>query len=174
LSYEKGPDVFVESLAIMAGQGTDVYASIIGDGPLRSALTARVAELQLSDRVTFHGQTADAHRLYSAFDVFVMSSRTEGTPIVLFEAMAASVPVVATAVGGIPEIVGPVEAALVASEDPHALAAAITASLSDPEQAGARAGAALARLRTDFSSQPWLAAYEALYRRLPATRNSGN
>ena len=73
--------------------------------------------------------------MFPAFDVFVLSSRTEGTPIALFEAMAAGIPVVASAVGGVPDVVSSREALLVNPEDPAALAAAITETLENPAAA---------------------------------------
>src|SRR5207244_2094763 len=87
----------------------------------------------------WHGTLHDAARLFPAFDVFVLSSRTEGTPIVLFEAMASEVPVVATRVGGVPDILSAAEAALVPPNDPVALAAELRAVYRDPEPAGSAA-----------------------------------
>ena len=106
--------------------------------------------------------------MFAAFDVFVLSSRTEGTPIALFEAMAAGVPIVATRVGGVPDVVSPLEAALVPAEDPVALAAEIRAIYRDPATGQRRARAARARLERDFSVAPWLDRYEAIYRLVSA------
>jgi glycosyltransferase involved in cell wall biosynthesis len=105
----------------------------------------------------------EAAALFPAFDMFVLSSRTEGTPMALFEAMAAGVPVVATAVGGVPQVVSPAEALLVPPDDPANLAAGIREVLSNPDAAHARACAARRRLEREFAVQPWLARYDMLY-----------
>jgi glycosyltransferase involved in cell wall biosynthesis len=107
-----------------------------------------------------------AAALYCAFDVFVLSSRTEGTPISLFEAMAAGVPVVATRVGGVPDVITESEARLVPSESPQALAEAIEATLSQGEETRRRAAGAERRLQQHFAVGPWLDRYETLYREL--------
>jgi glycosyltransferase involved in cell wall biosynthesis len=108
----------------------------------------------------------DAARLFRALDVFVLSSRTEGTPMVLLEAMAAGVPIVATRVGGVPDIVGDAEARLIPPHDPIVLARAIRAVLADRSGARTRAAAAQIRLRRDFAPEPWVARYEAVYQRV--------
>ena len=118
----------------------------------------------------WHGFMANAGRLYAAFDVFVLSSRTEGTPIALLEAMSAGVPIVATSVGGVPDVVSRNEALLVPSDDPVALADAIRSVYSDPTAAATRACAAQQRLSQNFAAAPWLAAYEALYRNIARSR----
>ena len=164
LSQEKGPDLFIEALARCPSPW--VHAAMVGDGRLRAGLEGQARALGIADRITFFGQLADAHRYFAAFDLFVMSSRTEGAPIVLFEAMAAGVPIVATAVGGIPEIVARGEATLVATENPAALAEAICATLCNPERIATQTRAARETLRFDYSYDRWLAAYESLYRRL--------
>src|SRR5204863_8442958 len=115
----------------------------------------------------------EAARLFPAFDIFVFSSRTEGTPIGWFEAMAARVPVIATRVGGVPDVVTAEEAALVAPNDPVALAAALRAVYRDPAQARARACRAHARLERDFSLGPWLARYERIYRQVSEAAPAG-
>jgi len=164
LSAEKGPDVLVEALARL--KDLRFTASFLGDGPEQGRLRARGAEVGVSDRLRWHGATDDASRLFPGFDVFVLSSRTEGTPIVLFEAMAAGVPIVATRVGGVGDVVTAAEALLVAPEDPAALAAAIRAVATDRGAAAGRAQSARARLDAQYAPGPWLARYEAIYTRV--------
>ena len=167
MTREKGADVLVDALTYL----TDVplEAHLIGDGRERAKLQASVGA---HPPIKWHGRVFDAGALFAAFDVFVLSSRTEGTPIVLFEAMQHGVPIVATRVGGVPDVVSPGEAMLVPPEDPEALAAAIRAVYDDPAAARARAAAAQERLRSQFGLQPWLEAYETLYRRLAAERRT--
>ena len=171
LSAEKGPDVILDALARL--DDPRVRLSMLGDGPQASALRGRAAAAGLAERVTWHGVVPDAARLLSAFDVFVLSSHTEGTPIVLFEAMAAGVPIVATAVGGVPDIVSGNEALLVPADDPAALATAVSDVLRDPEAARRRALGAGRRLAEEFRLDPWLERYESLYRALAASRGAG-
>ncbi len=164
ISYEKGLDVMLDALALL--QGTGITLSVLGDGDERTELQARAHTLGIGTRVTWHGTVHGAARVISAFDAFVLSSRTEGTPIALFEAIAAGVPVVASAVGGVPDVVSPAEAMLVRAQDPAALAAAVAGTLDDSAAALERARAARRRLDREFALQPWLKRYEALYRGL--------
>ncbi|HUL49084.1 MAG TPA: glycosyltransferase family 4 protein [Gemmatimonadales bacterium] len=166
LTAEKGADVLVEALANL--HDLPVVASFVGDGPERAMLERRAASLGLNGKVRWHGLLPEMGRLFAALDVFVLSSRTEGTPIVLFEAMANGVPVVTTDVGGVPDVVSPTEALLVPSDEPRALAAAIRETLADRARAAGRAGAAARRLQHDFAVEPWIAKYEAVYDRVQA------
>lgn len=161
LSPEKGPDVLVRCAAEVEG---DVVFSILGDGPERELLEDLAHRLGVRHRVRFHGRVPDAAALYRAFDAFALSSRTEGTPVSLFEAIDASVPVVATRVGGVPDVVGPEEAQVVRPEDPLALAEALGRIRRDPTDAEARARRARRRLETEFSPGPWVDRYENIYR----------
>lgn len=164
VSREKGPDVLVDAVSHLTDLPCKV--SILGDGQERTRLEMTAAERGLSDRIVWHGIVPDAGRYFPAFDVFVLSSRTEGTPIVLFEAMAAGVPIVATRVGGVPDVVSPAEALLVEPEDPAALAVAVRAIHDDPDAAAKRASAARERLSREFGYEPWLDRYSELYRRI--------
>ena len=170
LSAEKGPDVMLEAMPYLTG--LPVTLSFIGDGPDRPALEIRARQLGLGDRVRFHGRVPHAAQLLNAFDVIVLSSRTEGTPIVVLEAMGARVPIVATRVGGVPDMLSASEAILVAPEDPSALAHAVRAALADMPAARERAERASSRLTTEFSTETWLERYETLYRSVQPSTSS--
>ncbi|MDB4876556.1 MAG: glycosyltransferase, YqgM-like family [Gemmatimonadetes bacterium] len=161
LSHEKGPDVMIRALA--SNGARDAHLSVIGNGVERQRVEQLVAELGLAQRVTFHGVRQDAGALLAAFDGVVLSSRSEGTPIVLLEAIAAGVPVIATSVGGIPEVVQAPHALVVPPENPAAIAAAIAALESDPAAATERASRALGRLRERYAIGPWVAEYDRVY-----------
>lgn len=168
LSHEKAPDLLVGALTHAPAH---IEAVIIGDGPAGSGARRLAEQLGVASRIRWAGSVADAGTLFAAFDCFVLSSRTEGTPIVLFEAMAAGVPIVATAVGGVPDVVSDQEALLVESPAAAALGGALTALCDDP--AGARTRAAAASRRLDaYRLGPWIARYEALYHAVLASTRS--
>lgn len=165
----KGPDLFIECLADV--EGIDFTACMIGEGPGLTRVKDLTRKLQLTDRVRFHGRIDDAARLFRAFDVFVLSSRTEGTPMVLLEAMAAEVPVVAPTVGGVPEVVGPEEAHLVPPRDPESLAEAVSEVESRTDEARRRAVSARALIDEEYSRSAWIRKHELCY--LRSTRRVG-
>jgi glycosyltransferase involved in cell wall biosynthesis len=166
LSAEKGADVLVDALPSMKENA--ISCCLIGDGPERISLERRVAALGLERRVHWSGARPGAWRLMPAFDALALSSRSEGTPIVLFEAMDAGIPIVATRVGGVPDVLSEREAWLVDPERPDALAGAIRHLHADREEAARRARAARVRLEADYRIEPFLDAYEALYGSLTA------
>jgi glycosyltransferase involved in cell wall biosynthesis len=170
ISREKGADTLIEALPAL----TDVtlHLTLIGNGVDHAMLERRVKELELDERVSFHGEVTRASRVFPAFDLFVLSSRTEGSPITLLEAMHAGVPIVATAVGGVPDVVSAEEAVLIPAEDPAALASAIREVYDHPADAAARARRARSRLEKDFSPAPWIEAYDRIYRTAAATRGA--
>ena len=168
LSDEKGPDLLIEAVSRL-GQ-SDLIVSMIGDGPLAGVLRER-AQRDAAGRVHWHGAMSDAGRLFTAFDVFVLSSRTEGTPIVLFEAMAAHVPIVATTVGGVEGVVSAETAYLVAPEDPVELATALRRVRAEREFALQRGSAAFHRLMTYFRPEPWVERYLGVYARATRSRS---
>ena len=122
---------------------------VIGDGPERSAVEHRIRRLGLCERVRLLGARDDVPALLAAFDIFALSSRWEGEPIALLEAMAVGVPCVATAVGGTCEVLAGGEAGvLVPVGDPAALAAAIELLRLDPEHRARLECAGRARMRS--------------------------
>jgi glycosyltransferase involved in cell wall biosynthesis len=137
--------------------------SVIGDGPERDRLHQQAARLGIAERVTWHGFVSNAGSLLAAFDAFVLSSRTEGTPIALFEAMHAGVPVVATRVGGVPDVITSAHALLVPPEHPGMIADALEEIAREPSSAAQRSILARARLQHTFDSAAWLSVVDAIY-----------
>ncbi len=169
LSREKGPDVLLEALALLP-VGLDWTATLVGEGPLRRELEARAARPDLQGRVRLAGRLDDAVRLFSGFDAIVLSSRTEGTPVVLLEAIGTGTPVVATRVGGIEAAAGAGGAVFVEPEDAAGLARAVAAVAADPAEARRRAG----RARAHRDRAPdWIGAYERIYRDVIGRRAEG-
>ena len=164
----KGADVFLRAVRHLVDLPLTI--SVIGDGSERTRLEELVRAEGLADRVRFHGTVPEAGRYLSAFDVFVLSSRSEGIPVTLLEAMAAKVPVVATSVGGVPEVVGPEEAIVVPPEDPVALAEAIRSVIRDPAAARRRQEAAAHRLHAVFGMDRWIDAHDRVYTLMVSNR----
>jgi glycosyltransferase involved in cell wall biosynthesis len=105
LNPEKAPDVFVEAFAHVARAHPDARAVIVGDGPMKAGLETRAASLGLAERLHWVPFRDEIAPLLVDMDVIVMPSRTEGFPMLLLEAMALARPVVASEVGGIPEVI---------------------------------------------------------------------
>ncbi len=121
----------VHAFASVVSQSPGARLVIIGDGPERDAITRAIAERRLEDAVVLAGHREDVRRLLAAGDVFVNSSAFEGVSLTILEGMAARLPVVATRVGGTPEIVGAGAGVLVPARDPAALATALLALVRD-------------------------------------------
>ena len=170
LSPPKTPLVFVRALPRILADRPDAVTWIVGDGPLRPAVEAAVAEAGLRARVRFLGLRKDIPSVLSASDVLVHSSLREGLPRVVLEALAVGTPVVATAVGGVPDAVTDgVSGLLVPPEDPAALAGAVLATLGDRAGAARRAEAGRTAVRA-FSAGRMLEEQHALYQRLLTRR----
>ncbi|WP_438014360.1 glycosyltransferase [Sorangium sp. So ce315] len=146
---------------------------LVGDGPEAAPLRALAGELGIGDRVVFAGERHDVPELLSSSDVFVLSSNSEGLPLSMVEAMATGLPVISTAVGGIPALVADGETGfLVPSGDVDALAAKLAVLKADPEQARAmgKRGQKLALER--YSAEHMMASYMDIYEALLARRES--
>jgi glycosyltransferase involved in cell wall biosynthesis len=170
ISREKGADVLIEALPAL--EDLTIHVTFIGEGPERPKLEHRAKELEVEDRVSWRGEVPQAARLLRAFDLLVISSRTEGTPITLFEAMHAGIPIVATSVGGVPAVVSSEEAELIQPENPVALASAIRRVHDMPDEARVRAGNARTRLQRQFAPAPWIDSYRRIYEMAITARTS--
>ena len=132
LVHEKGPDVLLEAFERLSSTEPDLSLAIIGDGVLKPQLACRVDEHGLAGRVTFLGRLPPERVALwlSASDTLCLPSRREGCPNVVLEALASGRPVVASAVGGVPELVNQNNGIMVPSEDAGALASGIRAVLN--------------------------------------------
>jgi glycosyltransferase involved in cell wall biosynthesis len=150
----KGQRHLIEAAALVVRQVPDARFVIAGEGELRPTLERAVREHRLEKHVILAGFRPDILSLHKAFDIFVMSSITEGLGTSLLDAMAARKPIVATATGGIPEVVEDGETGmLVAPRDHEGMAAAIVTLLEDPALRARMGAAGLARARQRFSAE---------------------
>jgi len=164
----KGVDVLIEALGLLSAGGRPVSATIVGSGPEAAEFEALARARGLA-KVTFPG-AMPAREAFARGRLLIVPSRAESLPYIVLEAAAAGLPMLATNVGGIPEIFGPHGRRLLPPGDAARLAEAIRAALADPAAAQASAQALRERVRTHFSAEAMvqgvLAAYrEALERR---------
>ena len=149
----------------------DARFAVVGDGDERAALEAQSRSLGLSGALHFFGWRRDLEAVYGDLDVVVNASRNEGTPVALIEALAAARPVVATAVGGTPDLVGRDERGLlVPPGEPAALAAAVVDAIEGSEAARRRALAGREHVLAQHSSERLFHDMDALYRELRVPR----
>ncbi len=164
LRREKAHEVLLEAVATLVPAHPEIRVRIAGDGPRTAELRARAAALGIADRVAFLGHRDDVEALLAEADVFVLPSRSEAFPNSVVEAMAAGLPVVATAVGGLLELVEPGRTGmLIPPDDPAALATAIDSLISDPERACALGDAARETIARRYSFDRMVRAFEDLY-----------
>ncbi len=166
MSAEKGPDLAIDALA---GLERDVSLCMIGDGPGRALAEGRAMELGVMPMVRLAGSISGVWEVLPAFDVLLLSSRTEGTPMILLEAMHAEVPIVASSVGGVPALLDEETARLAPASGP-ALGDALRAALADPDESRRRAAAARRRLAERNDMTQWIDRHLALYSSLSGVR----
>ena len=164
LRPEKGHDVLLRAAALVRRQVPDVRFRLIGDGPEQAALRALASGVGVTDIVEFLGHREDVPALLADADVFAFPSRTEAFPNGLIEAMAAGLPVVASAVGGMLELIEhDRNGLLVPAGDEHALAAAIINVIGHESRADALGDAARATIASRYSFERMVASFTDLY-----------
>jgi len=164
LRKEKAHEVLFDAVARLAPRHPELRLRVAGDGPRASELRALAAALGIAERVAFLGHREDIGALLADADVFVLPSRTEAFPNSVVEAMAAGVPVVAMAVGGLLELVDSGRTGLlVPPDDAAALATAVDGLIADPVRAMAIGGAAHDAIRNRYSFDRMVRAFEDLY-----------
>jgi len=167
LREEKAFEVLVEAAKLLADEGRKFRLLIVGDGPERNKIERAISTFGLSDRVILTGMRRDVPDLLAAMDVAVCSSDWEGGPLSILEYMQAELPVVATDVGGISEMVTHgVTGMLVPKRDPQAMAAAIGGLLDDPDEAGRLGEAGANRQRAEYRLEAMVERVETRYEEL--------
>lgn len=167
---DKNPLLFIEAAARVAARCAQAHFFLVGDGPLRPPAEQRSRALGLERRTVFAGFQPNAAELHPIADVLVLTSVSEGAPLVVLEAMARARPVVATAVGDVPhQIVHGETGFLVTRRDPEALAEP-SLRLADSALRQRFGAAARARVQRCFALECWLAQTRAVYRAVLAGR----
>jgi len=166
LSPVKGQGYFLQAARRLLEQQPEARFLLVGDGPLKADLMDTAARLGIDRACIFAGARSDVYDLVGTLDVFVLSSLDEGIPMALLEAMALARPVVATAVGGVPEVIAHRRTGLlVPPEDDKALADACLELLANRPWAQTLGARARHRVQEDFSHEKHGQALERLYRR---------
>jgi len=169
----KGHRILIDAIAALYAQNPDFCLWLVGDGPLRPEIEHQIRELGLENAVMFLGQRSDVPHILVDTDIFALASLWEGMPGVILEAMAARLPVVATSVGGIPEMVVHGQTGyLVPPRDSGALATSLARLLEDEESRLEMGEAGYRRVRSHFSLDAKVRELENVYEELyHASRN---
>jgi glycosyltransferase involved in cell wall biosynthesis len=166
LNPQKNFSLFLDIAAQLAPRFPDLHFLLAGDGPEEKMLREKAAALGISDRVTFSGYVADTRLVYLAADVLLMPSRYEGLPMTLLEAMAMGLPVVASQLDGIAEVIGDGrEGFLVPSDDASLFVERTAALLQGAELSSRIAQNARAKIEASFSVERMTSAVEEIYDR---------
>ncbi len=167
LHIQKGHTVLLKAFAAVVKAGRELELRIIGEGELAETLGAEARQLGIADLVDFRGAKQDISTELAEMDVFALPSLWEGLPLALLEAMAAGVPIVATSVDGVREVVTDAQdALLVPPSDVGLLAGAIQRLVEDKALAEKLAASALSRVRRDFSVDRMVGQTESVYEEL--------
>ena len=164
LSPEKGLRVLLSAFQKKYSDSEHVKLVIVGDGPLRSELEEFSKELDIAKRVVFTGHRDNVQDYYKMANLFVMPSFTEGFPMALLEAMQAGLPVVATKVGGIPDIIeSGVNGLMIEPDNIKCLGDAMQKILSDAELTTNLSLNAKHTIQNNYSAEPWAKQIESIY-----------
>lgn len=165
LAEIKRQDLLIRAFARLKDAVPNAHLLLVGEGPERPSLENIARDLGVAENVHFAGYRDDRERLLHIMDVFVLSSRSEGMPLSVLEAWAAGVPVLASRVGGLPELIDDGQTGrLVDGDDPHVWAQAIGTLLADGELTCEMTAAAKANVEERFSRSAMTQAYEHRYR----------
>lgn len=172
LIYYKGHRQVLEAVANVVNRYPSFLLVLMGEGPEREALGDAIQRLTIGGNVVFAGTRPDAPRLLTSFDFTILGSSEEGFPNAVMESMAVGVPVVATAVGGVPELIEDgVHGRLVKFGDVDAMAGAIEWMIEHPGERRLMGDAAMYRIGSEFSTERMVSQTEAVYEEFIRKKN---
>lgn len=164
LAEQKRPDIAIRALALLRQRHPEASLDVIAHGPLDAHVAALVSELGVQDAVRLLGKRDDVPELLAEAECFLLTSDYEGSPFTVLEAMAAGLPVAATRVGGVPELVAQGKTGVLFDPgDPDAAAEALAGLLEAPDRARAFGEAGRARVRSEFRREHMVSQTVALY-----------
>jgi len=173
LAEVKNLPMMLQSFARVLQHGYDAHLTFVGDGPERPSLEQAVSRAGLQRHVTFKGFCRDVRGAMDEADAFLLSSKSEGLPMAVLEAMNSGLPVIATRVGGLESAVQDGETGLlVSSGDSDAMARCMERLMHEPELAARFGHAGALRVRERFGSQAMVATYRALYSQHPSSQSA--
>jgi len=164
----KAHDVLMEAFAVVVNEVPESRLAILGDGSLRPRLAEQAMQLGLTKAVEFRGMESNVAGFLSTLDVFVLSSHTEGLPLVILEALAAGLPIVSTRVGGVPEAAPEGEVAWYCAPGGAGALAQVMLAAARSTDLDRRSEAARRLAQSKFDIRQACAAYESVYRKLLA------
>ena len=165
LSKEKGFSYLIDAFFNVIRKGHDIRLTIFGEGDERAALQSQIADLGLNDHVLLPGFISNVTAYYSLFDALVISSLTEGLPMVLLEAMNTGIPIISTSVGGIPHVLGKGQGGLlVEPANSFALGLALEKMLNNAEENQTRVNWSKRQAKVHYSSRVMATQYLEVYK----------
>ena len=165
MSHEKGVHILLEALQILVKKQEKIIAIIVGDGPFRETLIQQATARDIMPNCRFLNHRQDVPDILPALDLLTIPSLTEGLPQILLEAMASSLPVIASHVGGIPEVIqNGITGILVPSKNPVALARAMDRMLFDKAMAKQIGEAGRMRVEQNFTAQRMIKDMVSIYK----------
>ena len=170
----KGYDDMLEAFHLLCKRAPNPKLMMVGSGPNADIIKNQIEDLDLRQSVILTGEREDVPQLLALSDVFASSSHREGLPLAVLEAMMAGLPVVATSVGDIPNVVTKETGVVVPPHRPELLAEALEDLLKNPQKRQAMGQAAYRRAMNEFSLDAWMKKHLALYREMLAIRGSGS
>lgn len=167
LEYVKGCHIFLEAASLVLSKHPNVYFLVVGDGTEKENLINQAEKCALGKRILFTGFRHDVASMFTLFDLYVLSSLNEGIPLTILEAMFYGIPVVATSVGGVPEVITHnINGLLVTPNDPASLAESISVSLMNCEDSENRVQQAKSLIENEYKVTTWVDKISNIYREM--------